>query len=55
VVVRELQTGLTLRCGWLSMQDEATLVDFLRPIASQGWRVVAVMSEQAARLGPSRG
>jgi hypothetical protein len=52
-VVRELQTGLTLRCGWLSMQDEATLVDFLRPIASQGWRVVAVMSDKQRGLVPA--
>lgn len=41
-VVRELQTGLTLRSGWLSQQDETTFVNFLRPIADWGLQVVAV-------------
>jgi len=32
-VVRELQTTLTLCSGWLREQDQATFVNFLRPIA----------------------
>jgi hypothetical protein len=52
-VVRELQTGLTLRSGWLSLQDQATFADFLQPIADQGWRVVAVMSDKQRGLEPA--
>ena len=51
--MRELQTGLTLRSGWLSLQDQATFADFLQPIADQGWRVVAVMSDKQTGLEPA--
>jgi hypothetical protein len=52
-VVRELQTGLTLRSGWLSQQDEATFVHFLQPIADLGLRVVAVLSDKQRGLEPA--
>lgn len=52
-VVRELQTGLTLRSGWLSGQDEATFVNFLRPIADLGLDVVAVISDKQRGLEPA--
>ncbi len=52
-VVRELQTGLTLRSGWLSQQDEVTFVNFLQPMADLGLRVVAVMSDKQRGLEPA--
>jgi hypothetical protein len=52
-VVRELQTGLTLRSGWLSQQDETAFVNFLQPIADLGLRVVAVMSDKQRGLEPA--
>ena len=52
-VVRELPTGLTLRSGWLSRQDETTFVNFLQPIADLGLRVVAVMSDKQRGLEPA--
>lgn len=52
-VVRELQTGLTLRSGWLSQQDEVTFVNFLQPIADLGLHVVAVMSDKQRGLVPA--
>jgi hypothetical protein len=52
-VVRELQTGLTLRSGWLSQQDQSTFVNFLQPIAELGLRVVAVLSDKQRGLEPA--
>jgi len=52
-VVRELQTGLTLRSGWLSQQDQSTFVNFLRPIAELGLWVVAVISDKQRGLEPA--
>jgi len=52
-LVRELQTNLTLRCGWLSTQEHATFVNFLRPIRDLGLRVVAVMSDKQQGLVPA--
>jgi hypothetical protein len=52
-VVRELQTGLTLRSGWLSQQDQDTFVNFLQPIAGLGLRVVAVVSDKQRGLEPA--
>ena len=49
-VVRELQTGWTLRSGWLNRQDEAALVEFLRPIADLELRVTALLSDKQAAL-----
>jgi hypothetical protein len=52
-VVRELQTGLTLRSGWLSQQDQSTFVNFLQPIAELGLGVVAVISDKQRGLEPA--
>jgi hypothetical protein len=52
-VVRELQTGLTLRSGWLSQQDETAFVNFLQPIADLGLLVIAVMSDKQRGLEPA--
>lgn len=52
-VVRELQTGLTLRSGWLSQQDQRAFINFLQPIADLGLRVVAVMSDKQRGLEPA--
>ena len=52
-VVRELQTGLTLRSGWLSQQDETTFVNFLQPIAHLGLPVAAVLSDKQRGLEPA--
>lgn len=52
-LVRELQTKLTLRCGWLSKQDQTTFVNFLRPIAGLGLPVAAVMSDKERGLVPA--
>ena len=49
-LVRELLSGVTLRCGWISQQDQATFVHFLRPIADLGLRVTAVMSDKQSGL-----
>ena len=52
-VARELQTGLTVRSGWLSQQDQATFSSFLQPIAAQGWRVRAILSDKQRGLEPA--
>lgn len=52
-VVRELQTGLTLRSGWLSRQDETTFINFLQPIAEAGLHVLAVLSDKQRGLEPA--
>lgn len=52
-VVRELQTGLTVRSGWLSQQDQATFSRFLQPLADQGWRVRAILSDKQRGLEPA--
>ncbi len=44
-VVRELQTGRTLRSGWLLRQDETAFVEFLQPIADLGLPVTALVSD----------
>jgi hypothetical protein len=52
-LVRELVSGVTLRCGWMSQQDQAAFVAFLRPIADLGLRVTAVMSDKQSGLLPA--
>jgi hypothetical protein len=49
-LVRELQTGRTLRSGWLDRQDETTFVAFLQPIADLGLPVQATLSDKQAGL-----
>lgn len=52
-VVRELQTQLTLRSGWLSQQDETAFVHFLQPIRDLGLPVLAVLSDKQQGLLPA--
>jgi hypothetical protein len=52
-VVRDLLTGLTLRSGWMSQQDQAAFVNFLWPIRESGLRVEAVMSDKQRGLVPA--
>jgi hypothetical protein len=52
-VIRELQTELTLRSGWLSQQDQTAFANFLRPIRDQGLRVLAVVSDKQRGLVPA--
>ena len=52
-VVRELQTELTLRSGWLSQQDQTAFENFLRPIVDLGVRVAGVLSDKQRGLIPA--
>jgi len=52
-VVRELQTGLTLRSGWLSQQDQGTFERFLQPIRDLGLPVAAIISDKQRGLVPA--
>jgi hypothetical protein len=52
-LVRELLSGITLRCGWMSRQDQAAFVNFLQPIADLGLRVAALMSDKQRGLVPA--
>jgi hypothetical protein len=52
-LVRELLSGITLRCGWMSRQDQAAFVNFLQPIADLGLGVAAVMSDKQRGLVPA--
>ena len=53
-LVRELVSGVTLRCGWMSQQDQAAFVAFLQPIADLGLQVTAVMSDKQSGLLAAR-
>jgi len=52
-IIRELQTGWTLRSGWMNNQDEAAFVEFLQPIADLHLAVKAVMSDKQRGLLPA--
>ena len=52
-VVRELQTGLTIRSGWLSEQGQAAFENFLRPIAENDLIITAVLSDKQRGLLPA--
>ncbi len=52
-VVRELQTGLTLRSGWLSRLDQSAFVNFLQPITQWNLQVLAVLSDKQRGLEPA--
>lgn len=54
-LVRELRTGQTLRSGWLSEQGQTAFENFLEPIAAQGFRVEAVLSDKQRGLVPAVG
>ena len=52
-VVRELQTGLTVRSGWLSRLDQSAFVNFLQPITQWNLQVLAVLSDKQRGLEPA--
>jgi hypothetical protein len=52
-VVRELQTGLTLRSGWMSQQDHTAFEDFLLPIRDLELWVAAIISDKQRGLVPA--
>jgi hypothetical protein len=51
--VRELTSGLTLRSGWLSKQDQTTFETFLRPLKQLKWPILAVLSDKQTGLMPA--
>ncbi len=52
-LVREWQSEITLRCGWMSRQDQSAFVNFLQPIAELGLPVTVVMSDKQRGLVPA--
>jgi hypothetical protein len=52
-VVREMQTGLTLRSGWMSGQDQDAFENLLLPIRDSGLWVTAVISDKQRGLVPA--
>jgi len=52
-IVRELKSGMTLRSGWMSQQDQTAFMNFLQPIAAQGWQIRAVLSDKQSGLLPA--
>lgn len=52
-VVRELRTRLTLRSGWMSMQDQTAFENFLSPIGDSGFKVSVVLSDKQRGLVPA--
>lgn len=51
--VRELQTGLTLRSGWLAQQSQVAFETFLAPLRQLGWPVLAILSDKQTGLVPA--
>ena len=51
--IRELTSGLTLRSGWLTQQDQATFEAFLEPLKHLEWPVLAVLSDTQKGLVPA--
>src|SRR3989441_2875036 len=51
--IRELTSGLTLRSGWLSQQDQPTFEAFLQPLKHLEWPILAVPSDKQTGLVPA--
>jgi Transposase, Mutator family len=51
--MRELLTGLTLRSGWLSQQDQPTFEAFLAPLKHLEWPLLAILSDKQTGLVPA--
>lgn len=51
--IRELLIGLTLRCGWLGQQDQATVEAFLQPLAQVDWPILPIVSDKQRGLVPA--
>ena len=54
-VVRELQTGLTLRSGWMSEQGQSAFENFLSPVAEANLKITAILSDKQRGLLPAIG
>jgi hypothetical protein len=52
-LVRELQTGLTVRSGWMSEQSQVAFENFLQPLVEQGLQVKAIISDKQRGLLPA--
>ena len=52
-LVRELQTGLTVRSGWMSEQNQTAFENFLQPIDNQKLQVTAILSDKQRGLVPA--
>ncbi|NTV99825.1 MAG: transposase, partial [Oscillochloris sp.] len=51
--IRELLTGVVLRSGWLSGQDQATFEGFLQPLRDLIWPIRAIVSDKQRGLLPA--
>jgi Transposase, Mutator family len=51
--IRELSSGVTLRSGWLSQQDQTTFEAFLEPLKHLEWPILAVLSDKQTGLVPA--
>jgi len=51
--IRERLSGLTLRSGWLSKQDQTTFEAFLKPLQHLQWPILAVLSDKQTGLRPA--
>jgi hypothetical protein len=51
--IRELSSGLTLRSGWLSQQNQTTFEAFLKPLKQLEWPILAVLSDKQTGLRPA--
>jgi hypothetical protein len=51
--IRELTSGMTLRSGWLSQQDQTTFEAFLAPLKQLEWPILAVLSDKQTGLVPA--
>jgi hypothetical protein len=51
--IRARTSGLTLRSGWLSQQDQPTFEAFLQPLQHLEWPILAVLSDKQTGLVPA--
>ncbi len=52
-VIRELQTNLTIRSGWLSEQSQVAFENFLQPIIESKLNIAAILSDKQRGLLPA--
>jgi Transposase, Mutator family len=51
--MRELLTGVVLRSGWLSRQDQAAFEGFVQPLRDLAWPIRALVSDKQRGLLPA--
>jgi hypothetical protein len=51
--MRDLLTGLILRCGWLARQDQPAFEGFLQPLRELAWPILALVSDKQRGLLPA--